>query len=187
MNKQPQFHTTFTLSDMAKDFFTLIGQDETLQNRLYETTNLVEVSNIALEYNLKVSPQEILKAQAGRVLAIIGEKNQQDIQILLDGGKPNSGAQWGRGGNGYLDNAGYWLVHLLQHKPQYNGELFSQLFKAILSNPLFQDKLIESRTFQQVAQCCHHFDFTVDPIDLLAYQCESIIELDDETALHIAS
>lgn len=187
MSKQRQYNTTFSLSEMAKDFFTLIGQNEALQKRLYQTRNLVEVSNIALEYNLKVSPQEILKAQAGRVLAIIDEKNQHDIQILLDGGKPESGAQWGRGGNGYLDNAGHWLVYLLQNAPQHNSELLSQLFQAILSNSLFEAELKESRTFRQVAQCCYQFDFTFDPIDLLAYQCQSIIELDDETALKIAS
>lgn len=187
MSKQRQYNTTFSLSEMAKDFFTLIGQNEALQKRLYQTRNLVEVSNIALEYNLKVSPQEILKAQAGRVLAIIDEKNQKDIQILLDGGKPESGAQWGRGGNGYLDNAGHWLVYLLQNAPHHNSDLLSQLFQAILSNSLFEAELIESRTFRQVAQCCNHFNLTVDPIDLLVYQCQSIIELDDEIALKMAS
>ena len=48
MSKQRQYNTTFSLSEMAKDFFTLIGQNEALQKRLYQTRNLVEVSNIAL-------------------------------------------------------------------------------------------------------------------------------------------
>ncbi len=39
-------------------------------------------------------------------------EQSDDVQKLLLGKIPQTGAQWGRGGGGYLDRAGYWLYEL---------------------------------------------------------------------------
>jgi hypothetical protein len=35
---------------------------------------------------------------------------QHELERLAQGGKVNSAANWGRGANGYLDNAGFWVT-----------------------------------------------------------------------------
>ena len=97
----------YTLTQPLLDFFTIITNDLALQHRLYHSDTLSDVSRIAKEYGFDIPAADIQKAQAGRVLGIINEKNENDIQALLNGEKPRTGAQWGRGGKGYLDRPGY--------------------------------------------------------------------------------
>ena len=74
----------YTLTQSMLDFFTIVTNDVALQKRLYHTETLFDAAEIAKEYGFDIPPSEIQKAQAGRVLGIINEKNDNDIQALLN-------------------------------------------------------------------------------------------------------
>ena len=61
----------YTLTLPLLDFFTIITNDLALQDRLYHSETLSDVSRIAKEYGFDIPAADIQKAQAGRVLGII--------------------------------------------------------------------------------------------------------------------
>ena len=177
----------YTLSDVQKQFFTYITGNEELQKRLYDSSTLAQVALIASEYGFEVTPEDILRAQAGRVLAMINENLIDDVTVLINGGKPASGAQWGRGGNGYLERAGYWLMALPDALEGVDDSSSVVLLKAIKSDANLKEQVAQASTFSDVVRVLQHHGYVVDAIALLAFQCLRILKVDDDLALTMAS
>lgn len=165
------------MSDSLKAFFTAITNDEKLQKKLYNSAKISEVADIANKLGFKIQASEILQAQAGRVLAILDEEIE-DIKLLASGLKAKTGAQWGRGGGGFLDNAGFWIIEL--PFPIYvteNTTKINSFIKKIKDSPDLKDKILNAKTFSEVALffCSNGFDISV--VDLMSYQAQKILAL----------
>jgi hypothetical protein len=176
----------YNMSSTLRQFFTCITESKELQDRLYNTSTLLEVSHIAKEMGFDVSPAEVVQSQAGRVLAIINERTD-DVGILLSGGKPKTGAQWGRGGSGYLDRAGYWLITLRAESTAHpESKKIDELFSQLLDNTNLRDKVISAKTIADVVAVLNENSISQDPVELLAYHAAVILELDEELATEVA-
>jgi hypothetical protein len=189
MNENIRFYPiNYTMSSNMKTFFTSITESTELQKRLYNTDTILQVSDIAKELGHEVSPTEIMKAQAGRVLAIINEKNIDDIDILISGGKPKTGVQWGRGGNGFLDKAGYWLITLRTESLTHpENKQVDTMFTQIYNKNEIPEKILSAKTIADITDILDEYAISIDAIDLLAYQASMILLLDEETTLKVAS
>ena len=178
----------YCMSVSLKGFFTCITESKELQVILYNSNTLVEVSDIAKEMGFDVSPAEVLQSQAGRVLSIINEKLVDDINILVAGGKPKTGAQWGRGGNGYLDRAGYWLVGLRAASAEHpENKQVDAMFTCIFDNSQLEDQVRLANTITDIVSVLGEHSIPMDATDLLAYQASVILGLDEQTAFQVAS
>ena len=182
------YPVNYTMSSNMKSFFTSITESTELQKRLYNTDTILQVSEIAKELGHDVSPIEIMKTQAGRVLGIINENNIDDIDTLITGGKPKTGAQWGRGGNGYLDKAGYWLITLHTESPKHpDNKQIDAMFTQIQNKNDMQEKILTAKTIADVINVLDEYAISIDAIELLAYQASMVLLLNDELTLKVAS
>lgn len=177
---------SYTLSEELMRFFTQVTNDQDLQAKLNQTKTLAEVSDIAVNLGFKVRPAEILQAQAGRVLAIIKEQ-PKDVHYLLCGKKAKTGAQWGRGGKGYLDNPGYWLMEFA------SSNAFNQIEKQINAflesvnqNQKLQEKLLKTDSINELSELMKQSGFNIQAIDILSHQAQKILALSEDTADQVA-
>ena len=178
---------SYNMSDELKSFFTEITNNEKLQEQLYVTEKLSDVAKIAKQLGFNIKAAEILQAQAGRVLAIL-EEQSDDVQNLLSGIKPKTGAQWGRGGGGFLDRAGYWLSKLSTQNAltEIEGEINSFLDKASQDADL-EIKLLNAKTFNDLAKLFQYCGFKLTAIDLLSHQAQKILALSEADAGDVAN
>ncbi len=177
---------SYIMSDNLKLFFTAITNDSKLQKQLYTTKKLSDVAIIANKLGFNVTSAEILKTQAGRVLAIIAEQSD-DIENLLCGIKPRTGAQWGRGGGGYLDKAGFWLNQLSATALSIPIEAQINKFLDKSSQDLqLKKNLLASKTFNELAVLIQENGFKLTAVDLLSYQAQKVLALSNDAAEIVA-
>lgn len=173
------------MSPELKAFFSKVTQDPSLQQKLYVTKELTDVARIAQDAGFQVTAAELLRAQAGRVLSLPLE----ELQDLAAGRKAAHGAQWGRGGKGYLDRAGFWLFELQQwgntHHAVPHSEIVRFLFQATEDKEL-RIKLLNAKTCDDIALLAEMYGYSISGVDLLRYQAARILELDEQQAENVA-
>ncbi len=177
----PSPKETGSFSPETSAFFATIKDNPALQKRLYDTKELSDVAVIANEAGFKVSGADILRAQANRTLSLPADQQA----VIAQGRKPQSGAQWGRdGGNGYLDNAGYWMVTFIDWG--YIGTTLTSVIQAIQTHPSLRLKLSSAKIFNDVADVLNAHGYDVSAISLLQHQAQLIGELTPEQAEQVA-
>ena len=72
----------YVMSAELKSFFAKVSRDPDMQKKLYFTKEISDVEDIANNLGFKVTSAEILKAQAGRVLAIYKEDSAKIVGIF---------------------------------------------------------------------------------------------------------
>ena len=146
-----------------------------MQKRLYVTKEVADVAAIAQELGFDVSAAEILKAQAGRVL----EMPQKDIEETAAGFQAEYGAQWGRGGTGYLNAAGKWLLQFQEWGFSDKGPIETFLREA-------KEELLSAKTHNDVALIAKRHGYEIDGPSFACYAATQIRKLDDEKAERVA-
>jgi predicted ribosomally synthesized peptide with nif11-like leader len=177
----------YVMSAELKSFFAKVSRDPDMQKKLYFTKEISDVEDIANNLGFKVTSAEILKAQAGRVLAIYKE-DSADFEELISGRRAKRGAQWGRDGKGYLDRAGFWLLELESSKAlsSFEKKLKSFLSKVKLDLSL-KNKLLESRSYNDVSSLANELGFNLSGVSLLLHQAKTILSLSYTDAKKVAS
>ncbi len=177
---------SYKMSDELKAFLTVVTENEELQKQLYATDKLSEVTIIANELGFNIKSAEILQAQAGRVLAILHEQSD-DLQNLISGIKPKTGAQWGRGGTGWLDRAGYWLNELSTPASvtSIEGQINQFLDKAHQDSQL-KKELLNTKKFDELAELLVKNNFNLTAVNLLEHQAQKILLLNEKEAEKVA-
>jgi hypothetical protein len=188
MSDNIKYHPkSYALNDELIAYFTEITNDKALQQELYNTNTLLEVATIGQQRGFKVTGAHIIKAQAGRALAVIQE-NTPDINNYLVGVKPETGGQWGRGGQGYLDKPGYWLQRLADRVgATKHSEQVKVFLQQCQSDPAKKEALLHVTTFNQLAELAQASDSALTATQLLEHQAETILLLSDAEAEEVAS
>ena len=173
------------MSQELNAFFTKVSGDKALQEELYRTNEIVDVAAIARKLGFKITGAELLRAQAGRVLMLPSE----ELESVAAGEKAKTGAQWGRGGKGYLDNAGFWVNEFIQWG--YTDSAFEPQLEAFLAkvkqDNVLQTKLLLAKTCKNVANIATNYGYEVSGSVVLRYQAIQILKLSDEKAEKVAS
>ncbi len=178
---------SFVMSDELKAFFTVITNNEKLQQQLYETKKISEVAVIANQFGFNIRASEVVQAQAGRVLAI-SEEHPEDMKRLTSGLKPKTGAQWGRGGGNFLDRAGYWIIELPNPiSTTDNAKRINRFIESVKQEPQLKEKLLNAKTFNDVASFCCANGLDITAVDLLSFQAQKILALSREEAEILAN
>ena len=177
---------SYVMSNELKSFFTVITDDVKLQKQLYMTEKLSDVASIAIQLGFHIRGAEILQSQAGRVLAIL-EEQSDDVSNLVAGIKPKTGAQWGRGGGGYLDRAGYWLIELSSPIAITAIEAkINDFLNFANQEPQLKRQLIEAKTFNDLALLLQAHGTNLTAIELLTHQAQKILALTEDDADKVA-
>lgn len=169
------------------NFFKEIAENKELQKRLYQTKEVSDVATISKELGFNVSSVEILKAQAGRLIELATHL-PEEAKLAMSGQKPNMGAQWGREGKGFLEQAGYWFIELhgwgagIQ---SLNADLM-RLFIQIGKEDSLKSKVMVCKTIDDLSKVAKENGFEVSPTTLLVYQALTILSLDDKKAELVA-
>ena len=172
------------MSQKLKDFFAKIATDKALQERLYVTKEIADVAAIAKEMDFEVTGAEILRAQAGRILLL----SPQELEDVVAGRKPKTGAQWGRDGKGWLDSAGFWVNEFIQWgciQPANEQEL-ETFFAKITEDKALQVELVHAKTYNDIVTIAHRRGYDVLSSILLRYMATQILMLSDEKAEKVA-
>ena len=178
---------SYVMSDELKSFFTAITNDVKLQKQLYMTEKLSDVVIIATQLGFHVRGAEILQSQAGRVLAIL-EEQSDDVENLVAGTKPKTGAQWGRGGGGYLDRAGYWLIELSSPIAITAIEAqINEFLDIVNQEPQLKKQLVEAKTFNDLTLLLQAHGTKLTAIELLTHQAQKILALPEDDADKVAN
>ena len=174
------------MSDELKLFFTAITNDKEIQKQLFISDKLSDVAAVANKLGFNVKGAEILQSQAGRVLAILDEQSD-DVTHLVSGIKPKTGAQWGRGGGGFLDSVGYWINKL--SSPTFITDTEEQINKFLdraRQEPILLNKLLKTKTFNEAALLIKANGFNVSAVKLLSHQAQKILALNEDDANTVA-
>lgn len=172
------------MSDELRKFFVKVTADQSLQERLYVTKEVADVAVIAREMGFDITGADILRAQVGRILLL----PQQDLEDVAAGKKAKTGAQWGRGGNGYLDNAGFWVNQFIlwgYTDPGFEPQLEAFLAK-IKEDQELQAELLSAHTYNDIAHVAHKHGYEFSGSMLLRYEAIQILKLNDEQAEKVA-
>lgn len=171
------------MSDLNK-FFEEVKNSKNLQEQLYKTKELSEVAQIAASLGFNVSAAEIIKAQAGRVLML----EKSEVELLAQGKKAATGAQWGREGNGYLDAAGFWVVKFLewQAKVPSNEPQVELFLERIEKNSKLKDEVLKAKTHNELALIANKEGFVIDGVLLVRYQALQILHMKESLAEQVA-
>lgn len=169
-------------------FFKEIATNKNLQKRLYSSKEVADVAVIAGEFGFEIAAAEVLKAQAGRLIELsVG--SPEEAKIATAGNKPNLGAQWGREGKGFLENAGYWIIEIYQWgtKTQSFNSDISNLFLKLNEDADFKFKVNSASTIDDVVKIAHENGLNkITSLSLLTYQALCILLLSDEKANLVA-
>jgi len=168
-------------------FFKEIATNKPLQQKLFHTKNISDVALIAHEQGFNISPIEILKAQACRLIELATSK-PEEAQIATAGKKPTLGAQWGREGTGFLERAGYWLIQLYDwgyEIQSVHSELIHFLI-LIFQNSVLKSKIEHCNTLNKISTVAQENGFTISAISLLVYQALCIMQLNEQHAICLA-
>lgn len=177
---------SYSMSDEMKRFFTEITTNTKLQEKLFVTDKISDVSDIASDLGFNLKASEVLQAQAGRALAIIDEV-PDDVPRLLSGQKPKSGVQWGRGGGGFIDNAGFWLQELASKDALNEVEVqVNDFLKIVDQDESLKTRLLEAKTFNALADLFQSSSFELSAVDLLSHQAQKVLALSEADADFLA-
>ena len=172
------------MSQELNAFFAKVASDPTLQERLYVTNNVSDVALIAREMGFSITGAQVLRAQAGRVLMLPSE----ELEKVAAGEKAKTGAQWGRGGKGYLDSAGFWVNQIMQWG--YTDSAFEPQLETFLEKVKKEERLLKellaAKTCRDVAVLAHQNGYEFSANALLRYQAIQILKLSDEEAEKVA-
>lgn len=157
-----------TLSSELTSFFCLVASREDLQKQLKCTKEVVDAAMIARGLGFQVSDAEVMCAQANRILAM----PQAELEKTACGFQAEFGAQWGRGGTGYLNLPGYWLTRL---------DDWQRLPAGSIRTALRAHSIIGAKTVDEIATQCG-----VNACDLLLYLARSILMCNDAQLAVIA-
>lgn len=172
------------MSQALHDFFAKVTADVSLQEQLYLTKEIADVADIAKAMGFDVSGVEILRAQVGRVLQL----EPEELEVAAAGKRPKTGAQWGRAGKGYLDNAGYWINEMIQWgsiQPD-NKEQIELFFAKVKEDKVLQAQLLHSKTYNDVAIIAQQYHYDIIGTVLLRYMATQILMLNDERGNRLA-
>lgn len=173
---------SYELSAELKRFLVAVSNDKALQEKLYQTNTISDVATIAKQLGYQVMGGDIMQAQAGRALAILDE-GTDDVARLLSGVKPKTGLQWGRGGGGYLDRAGYWLDRL--SSPQALTpieEVINGFLAKSHKDAALRKQLMEVKHFDELAKLMQSSGCDVQAVGLVSHQAQKILALDVDLA-----
>jgi predicted ribosomally synthesized peptide with nif11-like leader len=173
------------MSQELNAFFAKVTADPDLQKELYSTKEVSEVATIARTLGFKITGAQILRAQAGRVLMLPSE----ELETVAAGEKARTGAQWGRGGNGYLDNAGFWVNELMRwgYTDSANEPQLETFLARVKNENGLQSELQLAKTCKDVASLANRYGYEVSGSLILRYQAIQILKLSDEEADKVAS
>lgn len=173
------------MSQELNAFFTKVSGDQALQEQLYLTKEISDVASIAKKLGFKITGADILRAQAGRVLILPPE----ELENVGAGKKAKTGAQWGRSGKGYLDNAGFWVNEFIKWGyTESDSETQLLPFLARVKNEdSIQRELLHAKTCKDVARIAKDLGYEVSTSVILRYQASQILKLSDEEAENVAS
>lgn len=172
-------------SPQLKAFFERVTSDTLLQDRLYKTKELSDVEDIGRELGFNISSAEIIKAQAHRILA----SPEKELDLLAAGKKPHTVAQWGRGGSGFLERAGFWLTQLLctgNTVDPLNAAL-SKFLNVLKKDSELQKKIKTKHTFNALINKTAVLGYKFSLYALIRYQATVITQLPDAIASQVAS
>jgi predicted ribosomally synthesized peptide with nif11-like leader len=159
-------------------FFAKVSTDENLQKQLYETKELSDVASIARGLGFNLKGGDILRAQAGRILML----SPQELDVVASGEKAKTGAQWGRGGKGYLDYAGFWVNEFIQWG--YNDSAFElQLEKFLIkvqNDEVLKSEFISALNYIDLASVAKKAGYDFSGATVLRYQALQILKLNNE-------
>ena len=156
-------------SSERKRFFLADADSNDLQQQLKRAKEVADAAQIARDLGFQVTDAEVMLAQANRILCIpIRDQEQTAL-----GDQAEFGAQWGRGGQGYLNATGYWLNVM---------DRWQQLPDCPITRQLKTDSINTARTVADVAARCG-----VDKCELLLFLAQQILTLNDEQLTVIAS
>lgn len=163
-----------------KEFFAIVASDSSLQKRLFETDKIGEVSNIAKEHGFSISAVDILRTQAGRSI-LLPEAEQK---TLAAGKKPQTGAQWGRNGRGYLDAAGYWVIKFIEWDvfPPANEAQMESFLSRVSEDKELKGRLRQAKTYDEVARLAGELGFEFSSLLLLKFMASQVLRIDDALA-----
>lgn len=171
------------MNPFLKNFFKEITLNKELQKKLYVTKNVSDVAFIANELGFKITPTDVLKAQASRLIELAASK-PEEARIATAGKKPHIGAQWGREGTGFLECSGFWFLQL--HAWGYSIQSFNQnitlLFNAINTNNELKYSIHNCKTIDELSEQARKHNFELSSIELLVYQALTILSLPEYNA-----
>jgi hypothetical protein len=94
------------VSPELERFFLMVAGSKDLQQQLKRTKEVADAAQLARDLGFQITDAEVMLAQANRILSIpIRDQEQTAL-----GDQSEFGAQWGRGGQGYLNATGHWLT-----------------------------------------------------------------------------
>ena len=173
------------MSQELNDFFAKVTNDQKLQKKLYVTKEVYDVSVIAKQEGFNVTGAQILRAQANRVLSL----SQDDLNLLAAGEKSKSGAQWGRGGHGYLDSAGFWILQIMDWGYSHVSENkhISDFLSQIKDDVKVRERVRVAKHHNDVAFIARDCGFQLSGMDFVRYQATQILKINDIDAETVAS
>lgn len=161
--------SAYSPSPELKGFFCLVAASKDLQQKLMRTQEVSDAAQIARSLGFRVTDAEVMLAQANRILSM-PTRDQEQTAL---GYQADYGAQWGRGGQGYLNATGYWLTVMDQ---------WQQLPECQITWLLKSNSIFGARTVADVASLCG-----VDKRELLVFLAQQILSLNDEQLAVVAS
>ena len=159
----------FRPSSELKCFFDVVAGSKNLQQKLRHTSDISDAAQIARDLGFPVTDAEVMLAQAHRILSMPAQDQEQTAL----GYRAECGAQWGRGGQGYLNATGYWLTVMDQWQRLPDCQI-TRLLKA--------HSIGAERTVADVAGRCG-----VENCALLVFLAQQNLTLSDEQLAIVAS
>ncbi len=173
------------MSQELNAFFNKVSSDQALQEQLYHTKEVADVAKIARNLGFNVTGADVLRAQAGRVLMLPLE----ELEKVASGEKAKTGAQWGRGGKGYLDSAGFWVNEIMEWG--YTDSAFEPQLEAFLAkvniDKALRSELLLAKTCKDIANLAHKHGYEFSSGIVLRYQAIQILKLTNEQAEKVSS
>jgi len=133
------------------------------------TQEVSDAAQIARSLGFRVTDAEVMLAQANRILSM-PTRDQEQTAL---GYQADYGAQWGRGGQGYLNATGYWLTVMDQWQKLPDCQITRRLKTYPIST---------AQTVADVAARCG-----VDNCALLVFLAQQILTLNHEQLAIVAS
>ena len=157
------------ISPELERFFLVVAGSRDLQQQLKRTKEVADAAQLARDLGFQITDAEVMLAQANRILSMpIRDQEQTAL-----GDQSEFGAQWGRGGQGYLNATGHWLIMMDQ---------WQQLPDCQITRLLKTHSISTDKTVADVASRCG-----IDQCELLVFLAQQILTLNDEQLTVMAS
>ena len=157
------------ISPELERFFLCITGSKDLQQKLKRTKEIADAAQLARDMGFQITDAEVMLAQANRILSMPNKDQEQTAQ----GDQAEFGAQWGRGGQGYLNATGHWLTMMDQ---------WQKLPDCPITQSLKTHSISTDNTVADVVGRCG-----LNNCELLVFLAQHILTLDDEQLTIMAS